>query len=202
MSLWKDLTNGIYRENPIFRITLGMCPFLAVSTSVENGIGMGAAATFVLVCSNFMISLLRRVIPDKVRIPCYIVIIATFVTITDMSMAAWFPALHRSLGVFIPLIVVNCIILGRAEAFANKNSPLSSVFDGIGMGLGFMLAMVIMSSFRELLGNGTWLGMDILGERFHAQPVLLAILPPGAFVLMGFILATFNVIDRRKGGAA
>jgi electron transport complex protein RnfE len=202
MSLWKDFSNGFYTENPIFRITLGMCPFLALSTSVQNAIGMGAAATFVLIWSNVAISALRNFIPDKIRIPCYIVFIATFVSLVDMVMAAYTPPLHRALGIYIPLIVVNCIILGRAEAFANKNRVLSSLLDGIGMGIGFTLAMILMASIREILGNGTWYGINLLGQRFTDQPVLIAILPPGAFILMGYILGVFNIIDRRKERAA
>jgi Na+-translocating ferredoxin:NAD+ oxidoreductase subunit E len=202
LSLWKDFSNGFYTENPIFRITLGMCPFLALSTSVQNAVGMGAAATFVLIWSNVAISALRNFIPDKIRIPCYIVFIATFVSLVDMVMAAYTPPLHKALGIYIPLIVVNCIILGRAEAFANKNTVMSSFLDGIGMGVGFTLAMILMATIREILGNGTWYGINLLGERFTNQPVLIAILPPGAFILMGYILGVFNIIDRRKERAA
>lgn len=202
MSLAREFLKGIYKENPIFRIVLGMCPFLAVTSSVENALGMGAAAGFVLVCSNFLVSLLRNAIPSKVRIPCYIVIIATFVTIVDLIMNAYVPDLHRNLGIFIPLIVVNCIILGRAEGFANKNTVPASIADGLGMGLGFTFAMLVMATFRELLGNGTWLGINLLGEAYTNQPLLIAILAPGAFILMGFILGFFNILDnRRKGGA-
>lgn len=200
MSLVRDLTNGIYRENPVFKLALGMCPFLAVTTSVENAIGMGAAATFVLISSNFLVSLLRNLIPSKVRIPCYIVIIATFVTLVDMVMNAYLPDLHRSLGIFIPLIVVNCIILGRAEGFANRHPVLNSLADAVGMGLGFTLAMVILATFRELLGNGSWLNINLLGERFQEQPLLIAILAPGAFILLGFILGFFNILEKRRGG--
>ena len=200
MSLLKDLTKGIYRENPVFRLVLGMCPFLAVTTSVENALGMGAAATFVLICSNFLVSLFRNIIPSKVRIPCYIVIIATFVTLVDMVMNAYLPDLHRSLGIFIPLIVVNCIILGRAEGFANRHPVLNSVADAIGMGMGFTLAMVILASFRELLGNGTLLNINILGSAYQNQPLLIAILAPGAFILLSFILGFFNILEKRKGG--
>lgn len=200
MSLTADLTNGIYRENPVFKLALGMCPFLAVTTSVENALGMGAAATFVLICSNFLVSLFRNLIPSKVRIPCYIVIIATFVTLVDMVMNAYLPDLHRSLGIFIPLIVVNCIILGRAEGFANRHPVLSSLADGIGMGIGFTLAMVILATFRELLGNGTWLNMNVFGESFSNQPLLIAILAPGAFILLAFILGFFNILENRRGG--
>jgi electron transport complex protein RnfE len=200
VSLSRDLTNGIYRENPVFRLTLGMCPFLAVTTSVENALGMGAASTFVLLFSNFLVSLFRRVIPVRVRIPCYIVIIATFVTLVEMIMHAYFPALFKSLGLFIPLIVVNCIILGRAEGFANRNGVLNSLADAIGMGIGFTLAMVVMATFREILGNGTWLNINLLGEKFQNQPILIAILAPGAFVLMAFIMGFFNIIEARKRG--
>ena len=200
MSLIKDLTKGIYRENPVFRLVLGMCPFLAVTTSVENALGMGAAATFVLICSNFLVSLFRNIIPSKVRIPCYIVIIATFVTLVDMVMNAYLPDLHRSLGIFIPLIVVNCIILGRAEGFANRNPVLNSVADAVGMGIGFTLAMVVLASFRELLGNGTLLNINVLGSAYQNQPLLIAILAPGAFILLSFILGFFNILEKRKGG--
>ncbi|RKZ08194.1 electron transport complex subunit RsxE [Candidatus Fermentibacteria bacterium] len=200
MSLLKDLTKGIYRENPVFRLVLGMCPFLAVTTSVENALGMGAAATFVLICSNFLVSLFRNIIPSKVRIPCYIVIIATFVTLVDMVMNAYLPDLHRSLGIFIPLIVVNCIILGRAEGFANRHPVLNSIADAVGMGIGFTLAMVILASFRELLGNGTLLNINVLGSAYQNQPLLIAILAPGAFILLSFILGFFNILEKRKGG--
>ena len=200
MSLLKDLTKGIYRENPVFRLVLGMCPFLAVTTSVENALGMGAAATFVLICSNFLVSLFRNIIPSKVRIPCYIVIIATFVTLVDMVMNAYLPDLHRSLGIFIPLIVVNCIILGRAEGFANRHPVLNSIADAVGMGIGFTLAMVILASFRELLGNGTLLNINVLGSAYQNQPLLIAILAPGAFILLSFIQGFCSILGKRKGG--
>ncbi len=201
MSAMNELTKGFFRENPIFKQALGMCPFLAVTSSVENAIGMGAAATFVLVASNFLVSLFRKAIPAKVRIPAYIVIIATFVTLVDLLMNAYVPALHRNLGIFIPLIVVNCIILGRAEGYANKNTVFHSILDGIGMGIGFTLAMVIMATFREILGNGSWLNINLLGDAYQNQPLLIAILAPGAFILMGFILGFFNIMEkRRKGG--
>jgi len=202
MSAMQELTKGFFKQNPVFKQALGMCPFLAVTSSVENALGMGAAATFVLVCSNFLVSLFRKAIPAKVRIPAYIVIIATFVTLVDLLMNAYLPALHSSLGIFIPLIVVNCIILGRAEGFANKNKVMSSIMDGIGMGIGFTIAMVIMATFREILGNGSWLNINLLGEAYENQPLLIAILAPGAFILMGFILGFFNIMEkRRKGGA-
>ena len=155
MSIVKELFKGFYRENPVFRLMLGLCPVLAVSTSVNNALGMGAAASFVLIASNFVVSLIRKGVPQKIRIPIYIIVIATFVTIVDLVMAGFAPDLHKSLGLFIPLIVVNCIILGRAEAFASKNGPLYSIIDGLGMGLGFTLALVVISTFREILGNGT-----------------------------------------------
>ena len=202
MSAMQELTKGLFKQNPVFKQALGMCPFLAVTSSVENALGMGAAATFVLVCSNFLVSLFRKAIPAKVRIPAYIVIIATFVTLVDLLMNAYLPALHSSLGIFIPLIVVNCIILGRAEGFANKNKVMASIMDGIGMGIGFTIAMVIMATFREILGNGSWLNINLLGEAYENQPLLIAILAPGAFILMGFILGFFNIMEkRRKGGA-
>jgi electron transport complex protein RnfE len=200
MRLWREFAKGIYSENPVFKQALGMCPFLAVTTSVENALGMGAASTFVVVCSNFLVSALRKLIPRKVRIPCYIVIIATFVTLVDMVMNAYAPQLHRSLGIFIPLIVVNCMILGRAEGFANKNTVVRSLADGFGMGVGFTLAMILIASLREVLGNGTWLALNVLGERFHNQPVLIAVLAPGAFIIMGFILGSFNILERRRAG--
>ncbi len=186
-----ELVKGLWKENPIFRLVLGMCPTLAVSTSVVNGLGMGLAATFVLVCSNAAISLVRNVVPSKVRIPCYIVIIATFVTVVDLLMNAFAHELHKSLGIFIPLIVVNCIILGRAEAFASKNSIWHSVADGLGMGLGFMLGLVVLASVREIFGNGTLLGFPV-GLN---QPMLIMILPPGGFLALGCLLALMNNIQ-------
>lgn len=196
MSFMQELTKGIIKENPIFVIVLGMCPTLAVSTSVNNAIGMGAAATFVLVCSNIIISLIKNITPDKIRIPVYIVVIASFVTIVDMVMAAFVPGLHKSLGLFIPLIVVNCIILGRAEAFANKNNVLNSLADGIGMGLGFTLALVLVATIRELLGTGTWFGMKVMPDSY--DPMLMAILAPGAFITLGFLMATINMLKEKK----
>jgi electron transport complex protein RnfE len=183
--LWHEFTKGIFSENPIFFIVLGLCPALAVSTSVNNAVGMGMAATFVLVCSNVFISLVRNLIPDKIRIPCYIVIIAAFVVIVEMAMKAYAPALDKSLGVYVPLIVVNCIILGRAEAFASKNSFLPSLLDGLGMGVGFTLALLIISTIREVLGNGTFAGR-ILWPAF--EPMRILVLAPGALLIMGLIM--------------
>ncbi|MBW6513558.1 MAG: electron transport complex subunit E [Candidatus Syntrophosphaera sp.] len=196
MKFMAQLTKGIIKENPIFVIVLGLCPTLAVSTSVNNAIGMGAAATFVLVCSNLIISLIKNVTPAKIRIPVYIVVIASFVTIVDMMMAAYVPDLHRSLGLFIPLIVVNCIILGRAEAFASKNNVLNSLADGIGMGLGFTLALVVVATFREILGNGTWLNIRVMPNAY--DPMLMAILAPGAFITLGFLMAAMNMLKEKK----
>ena len=190
--------NGIIEENPTFVQLLGMCPTLAVTTSVINGIGMGLSATFVLICSNFVISLVRKVIPNKIRIAAYIVIIATFVSVVEMLLKAYLPALSESLGMFIPLIVVNCIILARAESFAAKNSPLPSALDGLAMGLGFTGALTIIGTVRELLGNGTVLGFSIFGASYN--PALIFILPPGAFLVLGVLIAVINMIaDKNKG---
>ena len=193
MSLLTDLTRGIIKENPTFRLVLGMCPTLALTTSLENAIGMGVAATFVLVCSNMAISSMRNLIPAAVRIPCYIVVVAAFVTTVDLLMQAYTPALADSLGIFIPLIVVNCIILGRAEAFASKNSVAHSAADGIGMGIGFTLALSIIATIREFLGNGSvtvWGDIALTG--LHNRAIVLAILPAGGFVTLGLILAFIN----------
>ena len=191
---YENLTRGIIRENPIFVMMLGMCPTLGVTTSAENGLGMGLATLFVLMLSNFAISAVKYLIPDKVRIPCYIVIAATFVTVVDLTMAAYLPALHARLGIFIPLIVVNCLILGRAEAFASKNSVFQSVLDAVGMGLGFTLALTLLGSVREILGSGSIFGWSFVGE--GAETLLLFIMPPGAFLaLSGLIL----LINRFKG---
>lgn len=191
MSVIKEFTKGIVKENPVFVMALGLCPVLAVSSSVENAIGMGAAATFVLVFSNIFISLIKGFIPRKIRIPSYIVVIASFVTIVDMVMEAYVPALHKNLGLFIPLIVVNCIILGRAEAFAGKNNLIRSIFDGIGMGLGFTLALIVIASIREILGAGQFLGYNVLPATF--KPMLVAILAPGAFLVMGLLMGLMNL---------
>lgn len=191
-----NLTKGLIKENPIFVQLLGMCPTLAVTTSAENGVGMGLATTAVLISSNVAISLLRKVIPSQVRIPAFVVVISTFVTIVGLLMEAFVPALFASLGLFIPLIVVNCIILARAEAFASKNSIVDSAFDGIGMGLGFTLALVILGSVRELLGNGSIFGMSIFGAGY--EPALIMILPPGGFLALGLLLALYNSYQIKK----
>jgi electron transport complex protein RnfE len=197
MGLWNELTRGIVKENPTFRLVLGMCPTLAVTTSLENALGMGVAATFVLLCSNSVISALRNVIPATVRIPSYIVIIAAFVTIVDLLIQAFAPALAQSLGIFIPLIVVNCIILGRAEAYASKNSVLYSAADGIGMGLGFTLALSVIAMIREFIGSGSitlWGSLAL--TNLHSHTVVLFVLPAGGFVTLGLILAGINRLQR------
>lgn len=184
--------NGILNENPTFRLVLGTCPTLAVTTSAINGVGMGLAATFVLILSNVAISLVRNFIPDKARIPSFIVIIATFVTMIQMVMQAFLPSLYEALGIFIPLIVVNCIILARAEAFASKNGPLLSAVDGLGMGLGFTLALTLIGSIRELIGNGSIFGLTVLGASY--EPMLLFVLAPGGFITFGLLLGIINAI--------
>ena len=196
-SLRKIFLNGIIDENPIFRLMLGLCPTLAVTTAAINGVGMGLAATFVLVGSNLVVSLVKDLIPEKIRIPSFIVIIATFVTVVQLVMEATLPTLFNALGIFIPLIVVNCIILSRAEIFASKNTPLRAVVDGLGMGAGFTIAITLLASFRELLGNGTLFGLSVMGDKF--EPALLFIMAPGGFILLGFILAFLNAM--RKEGA-
>jgi electron transport complex protein RnfE len=192
--MWQEFLKGIWRENPVLTLLLGLCPALAVSTAVTNAVGMAAAATFVLVGSNLIISLFGRFFPSKIRIPCFIVVIASFVTMVDMVMEAFQPDLHAALGIFIPLIVVNCIILGRAEAFASKQKPLVSVLDGVGMGLGFGLALLIVASIREFFGSGKLLGIPVTsyfstGEHAVVEPMGALILPPGAFIVLGLILA-------------
>ncbi|NOY58508.1 MAG: electron transport complex subunit E [Calditrichaeota bacterium] len=196
MSAIKVFTKGLYAQNPVFKQALGLCPTLAVTNSVQNGIGMGLAATFVLVGSNVLVSLIRKAVPAKIRIPIYIVIIASFVTVVDLSMAGYFPVLHKALGIFVPLIVVNCIILGRAEAFAGKNSVGLSFLDGLGMGLGFTMALLILGTIRELLGNGSFFGVPVTGASF--EPMLIMILPPGAFLTIGFVMAFFKWLENRK----
>jgi len=195
MNLAREFSKGLWQENAVFRLLLGMCPTLAVTTSAENGIGMGLATTFVLVCSNIAIALLRKLIPAKVRIPAFIVIIASFVTVVQLCMEAYVYDLFKALGIFIPLIVVNCLILGRAEAFASKNGLVPSLADGLGMGLGFTLALFILGAVREVLGSGSLLGFSLFGAGY--QPFLLMILPPGAFIALGLLLAGMNRLERR-----
>ncbi|NLB81101.1 MAG: electron transport complex subunit E [Clostridiaceae bacterium] len=191
----KTFINGIITENPTFVQLLGMCPLLAVTTSVINGIGMGLSAALVLMCSNLAISLIRRYVPEKIRIASFVVVIAGFVTLVDLLLKAYVPALSKSLGIYIPLIVVNCIILARAEAFASKNGPIKSAIDGLAMGLGFTIGLFVLASVREIIGNGTIFGISIFGAGY--QPAIMAILPPGAFILLGLILGTINLIRLR-----
>jgi electron transport complex protein RnfE len=192
----KKLTNGLIKENPIFVQLLGMCPTLAVTTSAINGLGMGLATTAVLAASNVVISMLRKVIPSKIRIPAFIVVIASFVTIIEMVLEGYFVDLYNALGLFIPLIVVNCIILARAEAFAFKNNVFSSLLDGIGMGVGFTLALTLLGSIREIIGAGSIFGITLFGAAY--KPALIMILPPGAFLALGILLAIKNIMSERK----
>lgn len=192
----KILTNGIIRENPILVLVLGTCPFLAVTTQASNAIGMGAAVTFVLLCSNVLISMLRKVISEKVRIPCYIVVIASFVTLVQMIVQAFLPALNDALGLYLPLIVVNCIILGRAEMFAGKNGVFDSALDAIGMGVGYTLAMLVMASLREVLGSGTWFGMEL--PVLVDNNISIMIMAPGGFAIFGVLIAIINKATKGK----
>lgn len=192
MNQLKNFSKGIIKENPVFVLLLGLCPTLGVTSSAINGLGMGLATTFVLVMSNLVVSLVRDFIPDKVRIPSFIVVIASFVTIVELVMQAYSPALYESLGIFIPLIVVNCIVLGRAEAFASKNNPLSSIIDGLGMGLGFAFALTLLGSVRELLGSG-----GIFGFKFMQGDLMLVfVLAPGAFIVLGYLIALINKLNK------
>lgn len=190
--------NGIFNENPIFRMVLGMCPTIAITTSLTNAFGMGGATTFVLICSNVIISLIRDFIPSKVRIPSFVVIIAMFVTIVQLALKAYLPDLDKSLGIFIPLIVVNCIILGRAEAFASKHPVRAAAVDGLGMGIGFTIALMMISAVREILGNGTIMGNPVFGEGY--QPALLFVLAPGGFLVLGLLMALINKVSSMKPG--
>jgi len=191
----KTLLNGIFKENPTFVLFLGMCPTLAVTTNAINGLGMGVSTMIVLIFSNIFISLLRKFIPDKVRIAAYVVVIASFVTIIDLLLKAYVQSISQALGLYIPLIVVNCIILGRAEAFASKNGIISSAIDGLGMGIGFTGALTIIGAIREILGNGSLFGISLFGEAF--QPITIMILPPGAFITLGLIVMVINLIAQR-----
>lgn len=188
------LSNGILKENPTFVLLLGMCPTLATTTSAINGMSMGLATMFVLICSNIVISLIKNLTPDKVRIPVFIVVIATFVTVLQMLLAAYLPSINDSLGIYIPLIVVNCIILGRAEAFACKNNPIASLFDGIGCGLGFTLALSLLGAIREILGSGSLFGFTIMPETTN---ILLFVLPPGAFISLGYLIAVIKSVENK-----
>ena len=192
----QEFTKGIWKDNPVFKMVLGLCPLLAVTSTAINGIAMGVASTFVLVCSNTVVSSLRNIIPSKVRIPSFIIVIASFVTIVDLTMNAWVHQLHKTLGLFIPLIVVNCLILGRSEAFASRNPVLRSVADGFGMGVGFTFALFLLCACREVFGAGELFGYSILGSSYN--DVLVMILPPGAFLATGILLGMFNWIDSKR----
>ncbi len=190
------LKNGMILDNPVFVQAVGMCPTLAVTTSAENGIGMGLATTAVLMCSNLIISLIKKLIPDKVRIPCFIIVIATFVTLIEFALKAYLPELNSSLGIFIPLIVVNCLVLARAEAFASKNNPALSLIDGLSMGLGFTFALFVIGAIREFFGAGEVLGITLLPE--GVARTIIMILPAGAFITLGFLMALLNFLRRDK----
>ncbi|MCX5838023.1 MAG: electron transport complex subunit RsxE [Deltaproteobacteria bacterium] len=194
MNLWKDFNQGIIRENPVLRLMIGLCPVLAVSNNAINALGMSVAVAFVLIGSNLVVALIRKATPDDIRIPIFLIIISTFVTICDYVMQAYTPVLYQALGVFVPLIVVNCIILGRAEAFAYKNPVLNSVLDGVGMSLGFLLALVTIGVIREVLGAGSVFGMTLFDERIAAT---IMILPPGAFITIGCIMAFLNKMENK-----
>ncbi len=193
MSQWKNFTKGFIKENPVFVLLLGMCPTLGVTSSAINGLGMGLATTFVLVMANIVVSLIKSLIPDKVRIPSFIVIIAAFVTVVELTMEAYLPSLFKSLGIFIPLIVVNCIVLGRAEAFASKNNLGKAAIDGLGMGLGFSFALVLLGGVRELLGSGRLFDFPIYSENYVS---LLFVLAPGAFIVLGYLVAIINRVKK------
>jgi electron transport complex protein RnfE len=193
-----ELMKGLFKENPVFCLVLGLCPFLAVSTSLDNAIGMGAAATFVLVCSNFIISLVRKKVPDKIRIPIFIVVIASFVTIASLVMQAYLPVLNKALGIYVPLIVVNCIILGRAEAFASKNNIIKSTLDGLGMGIGFTLSLLLISFIREFLGTGSLKLFGYTLVSVPMDPAVIFILAPGALLVMGLLLGLFAHIRNKQ----
>jgi len=193
MNQWKNFSKGFFKENPVLVLLLGMCPTLGVTTSAINGLGMGLATTFVLVMSNLVVSIVKSQIPDKVRIPSFIVIIASFVTMVELIMQAYVPSLFEQLGLFIPLIVVNCIVLGRAEAFASKNNILSSLIDGLGMGLGFAMALTILGGIRELLGSGSFFGFKFI----EGDGMLVFVLAPGAFIALGYLIVLINKINKK-----
>ena len=193
MNQWKNFSKGLIKENAVFALFLGLCPTLGVTTSAINGLAMGLATTFVLAMSNLVVSLVKNVIPDKVRIPAFIVIIASFVTVVELVMKGYVPALFDALGLFIPLIVVNCVVLGRAEAFASKNTIWSSIVDGLGMGIGFTLSLTVLGAVRELLGSGAFFGMKLIS----GDALLLFILPPGAFLALGYLLVLVNMLKEK-----
>ena len=196
MSIFKEFTKGFWKENPVLVLVLGMCPTLATSSDAVKGLAMGLATTFVLMGSNLVISVIRKLVPGKIRIPCYIVVIATFVTVVKLLMQAFAPEAYQTLGIFLPLIVVNCIVLGRAEAFASKNGLLASAADGLGMGLGFTLALIVIGGVREIIGSGTFFGVELFFGLY--EPALLAILAPGGFITLGILMGVFRQFQLRK----
>ena len=193
MNQWKNFAKGIFKENPVMVLFLGLCPTLGVTTSAINGLGMGLATTFVLVMSNIVVTIIKNQVPDRVRIPSFIVIIASFVTIVELIMQAYFPALFKQLGIFIPLIVVNCLILGRAEAFASRNNFISSIFDGLGMGLGFAMALTVLGGAREILGSGALFGFEFVQQ----DGILMFVLAPGGFIVLGYLIVLINKINKK-----
>lgn len=196
MNQWTNFSKGFFKENAVFVLLLGLCPTLGVTSSAINGLGMGLATTFVLVMSNLVIALIKNLIPNKVRIPVFIVVIASFVTVVQLTMEAFVPSLYKALGLFIPLIVVNCLILGRAEAFASKNNLLSSLIDGLGMGLGFAMALTMLGAVREILGSGSIFDIKFVGD--DASTILLFVLSPGAFIVLGYLIAFINRIRSKS----
>ncbi|MDD3839609.1 MAG: electron transport complex subunit E [Clostridia bacterium] len=196
MRMWKEFTKGLWKENPTFRLVLGMCPTLAVTNAAMNGLAMGLATTFVLLFSEIIIAAIKDLIPDEVRIPSYIIIVATFVTVIDLVLAAYFPDMHKVLGLFIPLIVVNCIILGRAEAFASKNTVMLSIADALGMGLGFTASLTVLGIIREILGMGSVFGINIMGEAY--TPIIIFVLAPGAFITLGILMGIMNHVSNKN----
>lgn len=196
MRAWKELIKGLWNENPTFRMLMGMCPTLAVTNAAVNGLAMGLATAFVLICSNIIVAIVKRLIPEEIRIPAYIIIIATFVTIADLFLAAYFPDIYKVLGLFIPLIVVNCIILGRAEGFASKNNVFLSALDAVGMGAGFTWALTLLGIVREFLGMGSIFGVPMAGQNFTSWVIF--VLPPGAFLTLGIMLWIINSISKKK----
>ena len=194
MSQWNNFSRGFFKENAVFVLLLGLCPTLGVTTSALNGLGMGVATTFVLLMSNIVVSIIKRYIPDKVRIPSYIVIIASFVTIVELVMQAYVPDLFAALGLFIPLIVVNCLVLGRAEAFASKNNLITAAIDGLGMGLGFTMALVMLGAVREILGSGSLFGLKFI----QGDGMIVFVLAPGAFLALGYLIVIINMINKKK----
>lgn len=196
MRAWKEIIKGLWDENPVFRMLMGMCPTLAVTNAAVNGLAMGLATAFVLVCSNIIVAAIKKLIPSEIRIPAYIIVIATFVTIADLALAAYFPDIHGVLGLFIPLIVVNCLILGRAEGFASRNNIAFSALDAIGMGIGFTWALTLLGVIREILGMGSIFGMPVMGEGFTEWVIF--VLPPGAFLTLGVLLWIINSFSKKK----